>query len=158
MYCFLNHLFSNWTLVCICAQTVHRFQWIRHVDIWGISFQMIEMAKMYAADWNVFLEGQTCYITYIWSLYIWSEITFVYVLLSKSLHQGSWYKYTKMQSHQTKAAWNNVFVKLFCYVRFSSASEMFLDEMADNFAARIKRFICEFHGRPNASGISLAFA
>ena len=62
-----------------------------------------------------------------------------------------WCKYTKKQYHQIEVAYNNVFRRLFGYDRFSSASNMFVDNRVDKFEARMRKLIYGFRERLNVS-------
>ena len=66
-----------------------------------------------------------------------------------------WCKYTKMQYYQMEVAYNNVFRRFFGYDRFSSASQMFVENRVENFETRMRRLIHGFHERLNASRNSL---
>ena len=55
-----------------------------------------------------------------------------------------WCKYTKKQYYQMEVAYNNVFRRFCGYDRFSSASQMFVENRVDNFGARMRRLIYGF--------------
>ena len=107
-----------------------------HVDIWG-----------------------THAAAYLWSLFEWSEFTFVYVfcLLLFMLYCGSMYtsslskKYPKKQYYQMQVVYKNVFRGCFGYDRFSSESQMFVEIRTDNFGACMSRLIYGYCGRLHAS-------
>ena len=72
-----------------------------------------------------------------------------------SLYTSSiWCKYTKKQYYQMEVAYN-VFMRFIGYDRFSSASQMFVGNRAENFETRIRRLIYGFRERLNASRNSL---
>ena len=58
-----------------------------------------------------------------------------------------WCKYTKKQYYQMEVAYNNVFRRFFGYDRFSSVSQMFVENRVDNFGVRMKRLIYGFRER-----------
>ena len=62
-----------------------------------------------------------------------------------------WCKYTKKQYYQMEVAYDNVFMRFFGYDRFSSASQMFVENRAGNFETRMRRLIYGFRERLNAS-------
>ena len=73
-----------------------------------------------------------------------------------SLYTSSiWCKYTKKQYYKMEVAYNNVFRRFFGYDRFSSASQMFVENRAENFETRMRRLIYGFRERLNASRNSL---
>ena len=73
-----------------------------------------------------------------------------------SLYTSSiWCKYTKKQYYQMEVAYNNVIRRFFGYDRFSSASQMFVENRAENFETRMRRLIYVFRERLNASRNSL---
>ena len=73
-----------------------------------------------------------------------------------SLYTSSiWCKYTKKQYYQMEVAYDNVFRRFFGYDRFSSASQMFVENRAENFETRMRRLIYGFSERLNASRNSL---
>ena len=73
-----------------------------------------------------------------------------------SLYTSSiWGKYTKKQYYQMEVACNNIFRRFFGYDRFSSASQMFVENRAENFETRMRRLIYGFRERLNASRSSL---
>ena len=76
-----------------------------------------------------------------------------------SLYTSSiWCKYTKKQYYQMEVAYNNVFRRFFGYDRFSSASQMFVENRAENFETRMRRLIYGFRERLNASRNSLVIS
>ena len=62
-----------------------------------------------------------------------------------------WCKYTKKLYYQMEVAYNKVFRRLFGYDRFSSASQMFVENRVDNFGACMRRLIYGFSERSYAS-------
>ena len=58
-----------------------------------------------------------------------------------------WCKYTKKQFYQMEVAYNNVFRRFFGYNRFSSASQMLVENRVDNLGARMRRLIYGFRER-----------
>ena len=54
--------------------------------------------------------------------------------------------------YQMAVAYNNVFRIFFGYARFSSASQMFVENRVDNFGARMRRLIYGFSERLYAPG------
>ena len=73
-----------------------------------------------------------------------------------SLYTSSiWCKYTKKQYCQMEVAYNNVCRRFFGYDRFSSASQMFVENRVGNFETRMGRLVYGFRERLNASRNSL---
>ena len=73
-----------------------------------------------------------------------------------SLYTSSiWCKYTKKQYYQMEVVYNNVFRRFFGYDRFCSASQMFVENRAENFETRMRRLIYGFREGLNASRNSL---
>ena len=73
-----------------------------------------------------------------------------------SLYTSSiWCKYTKKQYYQMEVAYNNVCRRFFGYDRFSSASQMFVENRVGNFETRMRRLTYGFRERLNASRNSL---
>ena len=73
-----------------------------------------------------------------------------------SLYTSSiWCKYTKKQYYQMEVAYNNVFRRFFGCDRFSCASQMFVENRAENFETRMRRLIYGFREGLNASRNSL---
>ena len=66
-----------------------------------------------------------------------------------------WCKYSKKQYYQMEVAYNNVFRRFFGYDRFSSVSQMFVENRAENFETWMRRLIYGFRERLNASRNSL---
>ena len=54
---------------------------------------------------------------------------------------SSWCKYTKKHYYQMELAYNNVFRRFFGYDRFSSASQMFVENRVDNIGACMRKLI-----------------
>ena len=65
------------------------------------------------------------FMSYCWSLYT----------------PSIWCKYTKKQYYQMEVAYNNVFRRFFGYDRFSSASQMFVENRAENVETRMRKLI-----------------
>ena len=66
-----------------------------------------------------------------------------------------WRKYTKKQYYQMEVAYNNVFRRFFCYDRFSSASQRFVENRVENIETRMRKLIYGFRERLNAPRNSL---
>ena len=62
-----------------------------------------------------------------------------------------WCKCTKKQYYQMEVAYNNIFRRFFVYDKLSSASQMFVENRVDDFAARMRRLIYGFREWLHAS-------
>ena len=134
---------------------VHLFLWKRHVDTWGILLQMIWMTmKIYVANWDVFMEGLTCYVPSElvhtqWNCFCLCPTVEVCTPPAFGVNTP------KKQYYQMEVAYNNVFRRFFGYDRFSSASQMFVENRVENFETRTRRLIYGLRERLNASRNSL---
>ena len=135
---------------------VHLFLWKRHVATWGILLQMIWMTmKIYVANWDVFY-GRSNMLLRTFGACSYIVKLLLFMSYCGSLYTSSiWCKYTKKQYYQMEVVYNNVFRRFFDYDRFSSASQMFVENRAENFETRMRRLIYGFRERLNASRNSL---
>ena len=84
------------------------------------------------------------------SWFICREITFVDAILGKFVQLKHLVSIYQTQHYQMEMAYNYVFMRVVGYDRFCSTSKMFVEDRVDNFGARMRRLIYEFHERLNA--------
>ena len=118
-----------------------------HVDIWVISLPIIWVTtKTYVANYVVFMDGQTCcyvpleLVRMMWNYFCLCHIVEVCIPQAFGVN-------TQTQFYQMEVAYNNVFRRFFGYDRFSSASQMFIENRVDNFGAHMRRLIYGFRER-----------
>ena len=101
-----------------------------------------------------FMEGLTC--CYVPSELVHIQRIFLFMSYCGSLYTSSiWCRYTKNQYYRMEVAYNDIFRRFFGYDRFSSASQMFVENRVENFETRVRRRIYGFRETLNASWNSL---
>ena len=108
---------------------VHLFLSKRHVDTWGVLLPMIWMAmKIYVTNWDVFFYGRSNMLLRTFGACSYTVNLLLFMSYCGRLYTSSiWCKYTKKQCYQIYNIYNNVFIRFFGYDRFSSASQMFVE-------------------------------